>query len=328
YRTAAEEIAYASDLYRREGWLDDPVSYHRDPPPPEWYVIDRRRAFDVRFEHVQFRTGFEPRPTEPGHDRWMAHQANATMHAWVLRHRSEPRPWIVCIHGFGMGAPFLDLRAFRAVQLYRQGLNVIAPVLPLHGPRADSGVRGEGFMTINLVDSVHGLTQSAWDLRRVIRWLRIDHGAERIGLFGISLGGYVAALVASLEPDLQCAIAGIPFVDLPSLYRRHSPARVGRHARQCGALGETADAVHRVVSPLAMDPLVPSDRRFIFAGLGDRMSTYGQARRLWVHWGQPAFACYGGGHVGFYWSGEVNRFVADAVRASGLLPSQVPATSH
>ncbi|MFL6242686.1 MAG: alpha/beta hydrolase, partial [Acidimicrobiia bacterium] len=107
YRTAAEEIAGAFDLYRREGWLDDPASYHRDPPRPEWYVIDRRRAFDVRFEHVQFQSGFEPRPTEPGHDRWMAREANATMHAWVLRHRSDPRPWIVCVHGFGMGVPFL-----------------------------------------------------------------------------------------------------------------------------------------------------------------------------------------------------------------------------
>lgn len=183
-------------------------------------------------------------------------------------------------------------------------------------------------MTINLVDSVHGLTQAAWDVRRVIRWLRVDHDADRIGLFGISLGGYVAALVASLESELQCVIAGIPFVDLPGLYRRHSPARVGRRARQCGALGEAADTVHRVVSPLALDPLVPADGRFIFAGLGDRMSTYGQARRLWLHWGQPEFACYGGGHVGFYWSGAVNRFVAHALTASGLLPSRVPATSR
>ena len=120
----------------------------------------------------------------------------------------------------------------------------------------------------------------------------------------------------------------IPFADLPSLYRRHSPPRVGRLALELGALGDAADAVHRVVSPLTMVPVVPKERRFIFAGLGDRMSTYAQARRLWMHWDRPAFACYGGGHVGFYWSSQVNRFVTDALTTSGLLPSRAPATTR
>jgi hypothetical protein len=138
----------------------------------------------------------------------------------------------------------------------------------------------------------------------------------------------VAALVASLERDLACVIAGIPFSDLPALYRRHSPPAVARRALDAGALGQQADAVHRVVSPLAMAPLVPKESRFIFAGLGDRMSTYAQARRLWIHWDRPALAIYGGGHVGFYWSSQVNEFVSDALVTSRLLPSRAPATTR
>ena len=225
--------------------------------------------------------------------------------------------WLVCVHGFGMGASAsMDLRAFRATQLHRRGINVIVPVLPLHGPRASGRVRGEDLMTIDLVDSMHGMAQATWDMRRVIRWLRETHGARHVGIIGYSLGALVASLVASVEDDLACVIAGIPVVDLPDLFRRHSPARIARLADAYGVLGQAADDVHRVVSPLAMDCRVPFERRFLFAGLGDRMSTFGQARRLWLHWDRPTLTTYAGGHVGFYWSGAVKRLVDDAISRS------------
>jgi len=171
-------------------------------------------------------------------------------------------------------------------------------------------------MTIDLVDSLHGIAQATWDVRRTIRWLRATRGANRIGLMGYSLGALVAALVASLEDDLACVIAGIPVVSLPDLFHRHSRPHVARLAAAYGILGELADDVHKVVSPLAMNCKVPREHRYVFAGLGDRMSTFGQARRLWLHWHRPMLAAYPGGHVGFYWSRRVRQLVNDAVMAS------------
>jgi len=210
----------------------------------------------------------------------------------------------------------MDLLAFRTPQLHRKGVNVVVPVLPLHGPRASGRARGEDFMTIDLVDSMHGITQATWDVRRVIRWLRETQGAETVGVIGYSLGGLVAALVAALEDDLACVIAGIPVVDLPDLFRRHSRPHIARLADHYGVVGPAADDVHRVVSPLTMDCKVPFERRYIFAGLADRMSTFGQARRLWLHWDRPTLASYAGGHVGFYWSRAVKRLVDEAVKSS------------
>jgi pimeloyl-ACP methyl ester carboxylesterase len=327
FARAGADIAAARDLYDREGWLDDPVAYHRAPPLPRWDVVRRARALNVRYSHVVFPSDFEPHPGEPGRDRWLGHTANRTAHAWMLEHRDRPRPWLVGVHGFGMGQPTADLNAFRALQLHRQGLNVFLPVLPSHGPRATSAVRGAGFMSVDLVDSVHGLSQSAWDVRRGIRWLREKHRADHIGLYGLSLGGYVAALVACLEPDLACVIAGIPCTDFPALYRRHSPKWVRSAAEAHGALGPVASEVHRVVSPLAMAPVVDRSARFIFGGLGDRMSTFAQARRLWEHWEHPPLGAYNGGHVGFFFSGPAREFVSDALRSTGLLAPSVPAIS-
>jgi len=316
--SAAADIERLRMLFAREGWLDRPARYHRDPPPPRDLESSSEHRGGLDFEHIAFSSGWEPNPLEPGWARWMGHEANQIAHASVSRvpgryHRS----WLVCAHGLGMGNnPAMDLRAFRAPQLARRGINVVVPVLPLHGPRASGRVRGEDLMTIDMVDSMHGVAQAAWDVRRIIRWLREEQGAEQVGVIGYSLGGLVASIVASLEDDLACVIAGIPVVDLPHLVRRHSPPDIARLADTSGVLGPGADEVHRVVSPLAMDCKVPFERRFIFAGLADRMSTFGHARRLWLHWDRPAFETYPGGHVGFFLSPGVKRFVDDALRRS------------
>jgi len=316
--SAAADLVRLRALFAREGWLEQPAEYHRDPPPPYDIETWEEHRGGMGYEHVAFSSGWEPNPLEPGWARWMAHEANQTVHAWVSRvpgrhHRS----WLVCAHGLGMGNnPAMDLRAFRASQLGHRGINVVVPVLPLHGPRASGRGRGEDLMTIDMVDSMHGVAQAAWDVRRIIRWLREEQGAEQVGVIGYSLGGLVASIVAGLEDDLACVIAGIPVVDLPHLVRRHSPPDIARLAGTSGVLGPAADEVHRVVSPLAMECKVPLERRFIFAGLADRMSTFGHARRLWLHWDRPAFESYPGGHVGFFWSAAVKRFVDEALRRS------------
>ncbi len=318
YAPAAADLEAARELFEARGWIDRPSGYHRDPPLPDDVRASHEHVFGYGFEHTTFSSGWEPDSDEPGRTRWLEHQANQTAHAWVARAPGrDHRSWLVCLHGFGMGQrASIDLRAFRTTQLHRLGIHVAVAVLPLHGPRASGRVRGEDLMTIDMVDSMHGMAQATWDVRRLIRWLRDKEGAERVGVIGQSLGGLVAALVASLEPDLTCAIVGVPVVDLPDLFRRHSPPEITRHALQFGVLGSVADDVHRVVSPLALSCAVAPERRYIFAGLGDRMSTFGQARRLWLHWDRPALATYPGGHLGFYWSKTVKAFVAEAMAAS------------
>ncbi len=318
YEPSAADLASTRALFEARGWLAHPGLYHREPDTPEDVRSRHEHALGLGYEHATFTSGWEPDPEEPGRSRWLDHEANRSVHAWLARAPGRDHGmWLVCVHGFGMGtSASMDLRAFRATQLHRRGINVIVPVLPLHGPRASGRVRGEDLMTIDLVDSMHGMAQATWDMRRVIRWLRETHGARHVGVIGYSLGALVASLVASVEDDLACVIAGIPVVDLPELFRRHSPARIARLADAYGVLGQAADDVHRVVSPLAMDCRVPFERRFLFAGLGDRMSTFGQARRLWLHWDRPTLATYAGGHVGFYWSGAVKRLVDDAISSS------------
>ena len=102
---------------------------------------------------------------------------------------------------------------FRARWLHHElGLNVAIPVMPLHGPRTIGRRSGDGYVSGNFIDVVHAQAQAASEVRALVHWLR-RRGAPAVGLYGISLGAYTAALVAALEPKLDCVIAGIPAVD-------------------------------------------------------------------------------------------------------------------
>ncbi|OOK65951.1 hypothetical protein BZL29_7609 [Mycobacterium kansasii] len=138
-----------------------------------------------------------------------------------------------------------------------------------------------------------------------------------IGLNGLSLGGYIASLVASLEEGLTCAILGVPVADLVELLGRHSGLHRDDPRRDTVKM---AEPIGRMISPLSLTPLVPMAGRFIYAGVADQLvHPREQVTRLWEHWGKPEIVWYPGGHTGFFRSRPVQRFVEEALQQSGLL---------
>jgi hypothetical protein len=312
------EAEDARVLFQEKGWLDNPAKYHRTPKPAEVDVSHGHR-FPVGYIDARFESEYKPRKSEPGRDRWLSDKANRTGHLWLLRH-DEPRPWIVCIHGAGMGLPLPDLGVFRAAWLHHGlGLNVAMPVMPLHGPRRDGSGFGAGFPNDDPLDTVHGFSQAVWDIRRVIRWIRAEEPESAIALQGVSLGGYTAALVAGLEGNLACVIAGIPAVDFIDLYKRHAPRSVRSDPRFDKVVDASRD-LHRVISPLEFEPKVPEEDRYIYAGAADRLiHPRRQVGRLWEHWNQPEIHWFEGSHVGFFLSRPVGDFLRGALEASGVI---------
>lgn len=319
YAEINREVHDAVDYYADRGWLDKPQSYFTTPTAPTDVSI---RSFTSRgrtHERITFDSGYQPHPGEPGAQRWMSYTGNRRDYALMLRHRDgEPRPWLVCVHGTEMGRAELDLTLFRAWHLHEDfGLNVILPVLPMHGPRARGLPKGAVFPGENVMDDVHGTAQSVWDVRRIIAWIRSQQPGARIGLNSISLGGYIAALVASLDDDLTCAILGVPPSNLVELLGRHSGLPKSDPRRQTI---ELAKPIGRMVSPLSMEPKVPPQGRFIYAGVADRIvHPRQQVVQLWEHWGRPDIGWYHGGHTGFFEARPVQRYVDAALVQSGLV---------
>ena len=124
---------------------------------------------------------------DPGRDRYLSYAPPRTGHAWVLRHRDrcESRPWLVCIHGYQMGAPAIDLELFGGWRWNRDSLrlefeNVTHPSGP-SGPQSGRAV----------------FTEDTWELG--VRWLP----SERHTLYLKHAKGYKAG---NLEADNQTGV--------------------------------------------------------------------------------------------------------------------------
>lgn len=316
------DAAAAEQLFAERGWLAEPARYHATPPPLLDPELREERSWAGRrrrsYRRLVFESGYAPHPGEPGRERWLAHPRNGTAHAYVLEHEGPPRPWIVCVHGFGMGSPLVNLSAFPIRLLHEElGLNVLLPCLPLHGERGATRMSGGEILAPDYLRIVHLFAQGVWDVRRLLAWIRA-RGGERIGLYGLSLGGYVSSLVAGLEDGLACIVAGIPMVDFPLAAQQNVPWVMRRYDDELALEWRRIRAITHVVSPLALRPRVPRAGRFIYAGIADRVVNPEHPRALWRHWDEPAIHWFSGGHVLGVFNKSVQPFLAAALRSVGM----------
>jgi len=316
-RRARAETAEMAAFMADGGYHADPARYHRTPASPDGERRARARSWfaqPARYEVLSFASAYQPLADEPGGARWLRHPTNHTVHAQLFEHAGEPRPWVLCVHGFGMGTPLANFTVFSPQRLHiERGWNVVMPSLPLHGRRGVGRFSGREVLAPDYLRIVHLLAQGVWDVRRVVAWIRA-RGGKRIALYGISLGAYVSALVSALEDDLAGVIAGIPAVDFPALARDHEPRELRRYGTDARIDWDHVRSATRAVSPLALPPRVPRERRFIFAGTADRVSRPDQARALWRHWDRCAIHWFAGGHVAAQWNPTIAPFVDASLR--------------
>ena len=318
----ADELTATLAFFETQGFFAAPARYHLDPAPLVPASTHAATSRGLRYTHLTFPSEYEPHAGEPGRERWLGYERNRTGHAWLLQHAGKPRPWLVCVHGYRMGFPLADFLGFPAAWFHHElGLNVAFPVLPLHGPRKMGMRTGDGFLSGDYLDTIHLQAQAVWDIRRLSAWLRAEEGMP-IGAYGLSLGGYTATLLAGLEDDLACVIAGIPASDYVGLTRWVLPTWLLQLAAYAGVTLDRIEEIMRVISPLALAPRVPWDRRFLYAATGDRLVPPATVRALWEHWDRPRLDWYEGSHTSFGWESTVQGLLLEALARSGLVTAR------
>jgi hypothetical protein len=228
------------------------------------------------------------------------HENNTIARAQHWRHASGPRPTLVVVHGFGASPAWFNAAFFSLREVFAGGWDVLLYTLPFHGSRQAGLMPGNGFELF-----LHGLAHLCEAMIHAVHDLRafLDHlvagGVARIGLTGLSLGGYITALTAAVDERLDFAVPNAPVTWMPSLQDSWFPANVTtRVLRALAGLPEDdiarALAVH---SPLTYAPVIPRERLMVVAGLGDRMAPPSQSLMLWEHWGRPELHWFPGSHV-------------------------------
>lgn len=316
-RQMCEDALKLETLLSARGWLAHPERYHRSPETPRQINVQTAQLFGFEYEQVSFDSGFQPEPEIPGAESWLRHESNGRTVAWVMRHPGPPRPWLMCLHGYRMGRPSLDFSMFRPAHLFdRLGLNLIMPVLPLHGPRKIGVLSGDRYLDGNVLDLLFAQTQALWDLRRWLLWLRSVENDPTVGVWSVSLGAYNAALLAQYEAELDFVVTATPVVDLGGLLWRFVPPAHQRYYSEHGLAESRFRDILRVVSPLQRPPLPDASRLHIIGGTADRVVLPIHPMKLAEHWKVPV-NWYNGSHQSLRREQEPRRVLEEAMLRAG-----------
>jgi len=228
-------------------------------------------------------------------EKYMRARANRTARARWFRHAGAPRPCVVLVHGYMAGTYAIEERLWQVKRLFKSGLDVVLTVLPLHGPRRSEtrGYRPPAFPSSDPRFTIEGFRQVVFDHRALLDYLR-SAGVTDLGIMGMSLGGYSAALLATLERELRFAVFFVPLAAIED-FAHQSGAMTGSEEEQL-AVRDALRAAQLMVSPFARASLVPADRVIVVAGESDRVTGVQQARRLAEHFGAE-MSLFHGGHL-------------------------------
>ena len=116
-------------------------------------------------------------------------------------------------------------------------------------------------------------------------------------LVGMSLGGYAAAMMAGLDPDLAfVAVIMAPTSLADGLWQQGhgSPARL--EAEQAGFTLDDLRHIWAIHCPLVLPRLIPRGRLLLMWARADHVIPRVHMRALWEHWGRPEIRDHSGGH--------------------------------
>jgi len=257
----------------------------------------RRR--DVPTELLSFDSDYQTLCPEMA-DSYRSHRRNRYAHIQYWRHPGGARPTLIFLHGYFASPYRLNSWGFSLPWFYKQGYDVALYTLPFHGMRSGRRqlVNGMGYFAHGMAHLNEAMRHAVQDIRVLFNFLE-DEGAPAIGMSGLSLGGYLTALMAAVEPRLAFAIPNSPVVSLIDMAMAWQPTGVlmkllrWRHDIGIEEMRH-GTALH---SPLTYEPAIDADRLMVIGGAGDRFTPPRFVRLLHEHWPGSQMHWFPGNHI-------------------------------
>ncbi len=237
-------------------------------------------------------------------DKYMRIEPNRIAHARWYRHLgTEPRPTVVILHGYMAGEYAIEERMWPVQRLFARGCDVVLSVLPFHGLRRSPrrGYLPPAFPSADPRFTIEGLRQLVFDHTALFDYLT-RQGTPSLGVMGISLGGYGASLLATLDERIKCGVFFIPLSAI-ELFAHQNGRFTGSLEEQL-MQREAMRLAHIPVSPLARSPMIRGEQVVILSGEADAVTGAAHSQPLSEHFATPLHHFYGG-HLLQFGSGRV-----------------------
>lgn len=221
---------------------------------------------------------------------------NNTVHAEYYRpHGDGPFPGVIVLDITGGDQ---TLSRVMARHLAQKKIAALFVQMAYYGPRRPKGSSAR-LLSPDVEHTLEAVRQTVLDLRRATAWLesRREIDKRRLGIMGTSLGSFVAALTAEVEPKLSrvCVVlGGGGFIDGYYDHPQVAPFR-----KTWESLGGTKELLTKTLAPV--DPLTLAenlkDRKvLIVAARNDEIVPPRMAEALWRASGRQQILWLNAGH--------------------------------
>lgn len=232
---------------------------------------------------------------------------NNVVRGRIYEYGAAPRAAVVVLHGWLS----FSYAWYRSVcrSFNRWGMHGVLMELPHHMSRRPHGsvYSGEFALSGDLTRTVEAFRQAVVDARQLIQWLRSYYRIP-VGIWGISLGGWIGAMLCTLSEGPEAAVLVAPVVE-PMEVLQHSmlTSWMRRDVRTSGLReSEYEEGVERL-SPAHYRPSMSCERILIIRPEEDRAIPGSGVERLRKSWAGAAYKTYPHGHISIVLSRAMMR---------------------
>ncbi len=200
------------------------------------------------------------------------------------------RPTVVLLHGWNADWCYRWMFPWVAKRLRRWQINTASLELPYHLHRRPVKGPVRDFISSDLAAMLEATRQAVADVQALGCWLE-SQGSEAVGLWGFSLGAWLAGLAASVEPGLAGVVLTTPIASIE---------RAIAELPFCAPVRRSLEGKAIDLSPLNLcsrTPCVAPGNLLLIESRYDLFAPPEATERLWQAWGQPEIWRLSHGHI-------------------------------
>lgn len=239
---------------------------------------------------VRFKSAHDFQFTSPMDSPW---HENRVVHGKFFRAGKdwEHKPGVVLLHGWNGELGYWRQFPYLAWRLNRRGVNAAMFELPYHAQRKPQGRDAiRNFISHDLRCMIEATQQAMADARALLGWLR-EQGSPSVGFWGVSLGAWLAGLLACHEPNSRFAVLMTPVTRMDRAIRELAFCEAIRRS-----LGEASFNFERL-NLLSHQPVLRPEKILLVQSRYDLFAPSETVEELWRAWNQPQMWRLRHGHI-------------------------------
>ncbi|TPF14101.1 alpha/beta hydrolase [Priestia megaterium] len=210
------------------------------------------------------------------------------------------KPNVIFVHGWRMKGFDRVKKIFHDSIMNNLGWNMYYYTLPYHLERQPEAslYSGEFMVSANINRTVESTRQAIVDLRALIQWMKNNKQGPVI-IIGVSLGGFISNLVATLESEIDALVSIFYSNRLSySIWNTIPGKYIRRDLESHGVNYNDLVKYWELIEPNQALPKINKENILLISAKHDQYVHIQDADLLWESWGKPTRYVYNCGHAG------------------------------